>query len=52
MTGCVYHPNGKSAFSCGKDGSVIRWSIESLKNMRRTKTRPGLRKSVTDGVGE
>ena len=48
----MYHPNGKSVYSCGKDGTIIKWNIENLKTMRKIKTRPGLRKSVTNGVGK
>jgi len=51
VTGGVYHPNGAYVYSCGKDGAVIKWNVKSMKNMQRVKTRPGLRKSATNGQG-
>ena len=48
----AYHPDNGSVYSGGKDGTLIRWSVEgNLSKMRRIKTIQGGRKEIEKYTG-
>jgi len=51
-TAVAYHPDNGSVYSGGKDGTLIRWSVEgNLSKMRRIKTIQGGRKEIEKYTG-